>query len=82
MDEMDKEEQIERLNADYRGAFDEWAVQVSRLQEVTGSAVGGSAAKDVVAKEAADRVSAAESDYRKMRNRLIDNMSNKTASCE
>src|SRR5271154_7173904 len=48
------DEPIERLNADYRGAFDEWVVQVSRLKEVT-SPEGSS-----LAKEAADRVVAAE----------------------
>jgi hypothetical protein len=73
---VDRDGRIERLNEDYRGAFDEWAVQVSRLQEVKSS--GGPA----LAKEAADRVAAAEGDYRLMRNRLTDNMSTKTGSCE
>jgi hypothetical protein len=70
------DEPIERLNADYRGAFDEWVVQVSRLKEVT-SPEGSS-----LAKEAADRVVAAENDYRLMRNRLTDSMSTKTGCCE
>jgi hypothetical protein len=55
-----------RLRAKYKGAFDEWALQVSRLQAITGSA----AAK----KEAEERVAAAETSYRDSRDRLMDNM--------
>jgi hypothetical protein len=79
---IDRNEQTERLDADYRGAFDEWVVQVSRLQEVTRLSPGDSATHGVIAREAADRVAAAENDYRRMRDRLADNMSHKTASCE
>ena len=70
---IEADEQIERLDAEYRGAFDEWAVQVSRLQEVRESVPGG-----VGAKEAADRVAAAENAYRKLRDRLAENISGKT----
>jgi hypothetical protein len=74
--------QIERLDADYRGAFDEWAVQVSRLQAIDESGPDGLVMPDgSVIKEAADRVAAAEADYRAMRNRLADNMSIRTSTC-
>ena len=67
---------MERLDADYRGAFDEWAVQVSRFQEGAGSACKEAPA----VMEAAQRVAIAESDYRLMRNRLSDNLSTKTGA--
>jgi hypothetical protein len=67
------EEEIERLDAEYREAFDEWAVQVRRLREVI--------AEGVSAKEAAARVSEAENGYRATRNRLADNMT-QAACCE
>ncbi len=67
------DEQIERLDAEYRDAFDEWAVQVKHLRAVI--------AEGASAKEAAARVSEAENDYRTLRNRLADNMT-KAACCE
>jgi len=67
------EQEIERLDAEYREAFDEWAVQVRRLREVISEGTS--------AKEAAARVSEAENDYRTIRNRLADNMT-KTTCCE
>jgi len=60
---------IECLRADYRAAFDEWALQVSRLQAVTSSP----AARFVIA-EAEARVAAAEIVYRDSRDRLTDDM--------
>jgi len=59
----------ERLRKDYKGAFDEWALEVSRLQEVSGS--GDSCHK----RQAEDRVAAAEVVYRSRRDRLADDMS-------
>lgn len=59
----------ERLRKDYKGAFDEWALQVSRLQAVTGSAQDSG-----VVEEAADRAAAAEIAYRDSRDRLTDDM--------
>jgi hypothetical protein len=58
----------ERLRKNYRGAFDEWALQISRLQAIAGSDPGA----DV--KEAEARAEAAEVVYRDSRDRLTDNM--------
>jgi hypothetical protein len=55
----------EKLRKDYRGAFDEWALQMSRLQ----AAVEGS---DV--KETQERAAAAEVAYRDSRDRLTEDM--------
>jgi hypothetical protein len=57
----------ERLRKDYKGAFDEWALQVNRLQ-----AIAGSPSQDL--KEAEDRTAAAEIAYRNSRDRLTDDM--------
>jgi len=57
----------ERLRQDYKGAFDTWALQVSRLQ-----AIAGSPSQDV--KEAEDRTAAAEVAYRDSRDRLAVDM--------
>ena len=59
----------ERLRQDYKYAFDEWALEVSRLQEVSGS--GDSSHKQ----QAEERVAAAEDLYRTRRDRLADCMS-------
>jgi hypothetical protein len=59
----------ERLRADYKGAFDKWASQVSRLQAITGSP-----SDSFVMKEAEARVAAAEIAYRNTRDRLTDDM--------
>jgi hypothetical protein len=56
----------ERLRKDYKGAFDEWALQISRLQAIT------SDGPDV--KEAEERAAAAEIAYRDSRDRLTDDM--------
>ena len=58
----------ERLRKDYKGAFDEWALQVSRLQAISGSAPDGGV------KEAEERAAAAEIVYRDSRDRMTDDM--------
>lgn len=73
----EKSGRIKRLKADYRGAFGAWALQVSRLQEISGSADG-----HFVTREAEDRVAAAEVAYRKTRDLLTEGMSKKIAVCE
>jgi hypothetical protein len=59
----------ERLRADYRVAFRDWALQVGRLRALTTSAD-----ECFVVKEAEGRVEAAEVVYRDSRNRLTDDM--------
>ena len=59
----------ERLREDYKGAFEEWAMQVNRLQEISSSPTGST-----VIEEAEARVSAAEIVYRDSRDRLTDDM--------
>jgi hypothetical protein len=55
----------EKLRKDYKGAFDEWALQMSRLQAATeGSDM----------KETQERAAAAEVAYRDSRDRLTDDM--------
>ena len=58
----------ERLRKDYKGAFDEWALQVSRLQAISGSAPDGGV------QEAEERAAAAEIVYRDSRGRLTADM--------
>ena len=60
---------FEHLRADYKGAFAEWASQVSRLQAITGSPSGS-----FIMKEAEASVAAAEIAYRNTRDRLTDDM--------
>ena len=70
----------ERLRAEYRGAFDEWALQVSRLQAITSSA-----ADSFVGKDAEARVAAAEVAYRDTRDKLTEEMvvdTTKTQACQ
>jgi hypothetical protein len=55
----------EKLRKDYQGAFDEWALQVSRLQ---------AAPRGADVKEAEERAAAAEVAYRDSRDRLTDDM--------
>ncbi|HEX4802877.1 MAG TPA: hypothetical protein VFV14_05175 [Myxococcaceae bacterium] len=57
----------QRLRAEYRRAFDEWALQVSRLQAFTGP-LGNVA-------QAEARVAAAQAEYRICRDRMTDGMS-------
>jgi len=60
----------ERLRKDYKGAFDEWALQIGRLQAIASD--GGSDGS--VVKEAKARAAAAEIAYRDSRDRLTDDM--------
>jgi hypothetical protein len=60
---------LERLRADYKEAFEEWALQVSRLQAITSPPSGR-----FVIKGAEARVAAAEVAYRDSRDRLTDDM--------
>jgi len=55
----------EKLRKDYKGAFDEWALQMSRLR----AALEGSDTK-----EAQARAAAAEVAYRDSRDRLTEDM--------
>ena len=65
----DQDPNNERLREEYRGAFNEWALQVSRLQQTEGNS------PDRVIDEAAEgRAAAAETAYRQTRDRLTDGM--------
>lgn len=66
---MAEETNSERLRADYRGAFKDWALQVNRLQ---GLALAAGAGSDIT--EAERQVEVAEAVYRDSRNRLTDDM--------
>jgi len=59
----------QRLRADYRSAFRDWALQVDRLRGISDSTVERS-----VVKEAEERVKAAEAIYRNSRNQLTAHM--------
>jgi hypothetical protein len=61
----DQDTHSAKLRKDYKGAFDEWALQMTRLQ---------AAADGDDAKEAAARATAAEIAYRDSRDRLMDDM--------
>ena len=67
----------ESLRKDYKGAFDEWALQVNRLQAIADSPEG-SIIDGVVMKAAEDRAAAAEIAYRDSRDRLTDDMGGPT----
>jgi hypothetical protein len=65
----DQDPKNQRLREEYRGAFNEWALQVSRLQRTEGTS------PDRVIDEAAEgRAAAAELAYRQTRDRLTDGM--------
>jgi len=64
----DVDERSERLWADYRAAFRNWALELDRLQGLP------TAATECFVKEAKQRVEAAEVVYRDRRNRLTDDM--------
>jgi hypothetical protein len=61
----DRERHLERLRAEYQQAFEEWALQVDRLQTVSGVDPTNCATK-----EARRRVEAAENAYRETRDLL------------
>jgi hypothetical protein len=58
----------ERLRAEYKGAFDEWALEVGRLQAVS------NAPDSSVMQQAEERVAAAETAYRSSRDRLTEHL--------
>jgi hypothetical protein len=60
---------LDNLRKDYKGAFDEWALEVTRLRAITGPEADGP-----LLKEAEQRVAAAEVTYRNTRDRLTDDM--------
>jgi hypothetical protein len=62
------DQRSERLWADYRAAFRNWALELDRLQGLP------TAATECFVKEAKDRVEAAEGVYRCSRNLLTDDM--------
>jgi hypothetical protein len=59
----------DRLRVDYKGAFEEWAEEVSRWQKIARCAPGSPLMVDAEA-----RVEIAAASYRSTRNRLIDDM--------
>jgi hypothetical protein len=68
---IDENANSEQLRRDYKGAFEEWALEVSRLQAITDpDSRSGSGDLD----EAKKRAEAAEIAYRDSRDRLTDDM--------
>src|SRR5687767_98446 len=65
----DHDVDLKRLTADYRGTFQEWALEVGRLQKV--SQLG----HVLAIKEAEGRVALTEMAYRRTRNRLAEEYS-------
>jgi hypothetical protein len=63
-----------RLRAKYRGAFDEWALQINRLQAIAASQSGADGVH-----EAQQRADSAEVAYRHTRDRLTEDMANDSA---
>jgi hypothetical protein len=59
----------ERLRADYKSAFEEWAHEVRRHRAAASSPCGS-----LTVKETEARVAAAEAAYRDSRDRLTDEM--------
>jgi hypothetical protein len=66
---INKTTKLEDLRGLYRAAFEEWALQVGRLDRVRESA-----AESGVLEEAQGRTTAAEAGYRDTRNRLAEEM--------
>jgi hypothetical protein len=65
----EEQSHFQRLRDGYKEAFGEWALQVSRLQAISGADPEGGGVK-----EAEERVAAAELHYRSSRDRLADDM--------
>ena len=65
----DQDPNNQRLREEYRGAFNEWALQVSRLRQTEGNSPDR-----VIDEAAAGRAAAAEIAYRQTRDRLTDGM--------
>jgi len=68
---IDENAYSEQLRRDYQGAFEEWALQVSRLQAIMGP---GSSSGSGDLHQAQQRTAAAEIAYRDSRDRLTENM--------
>jgi len=68
--DLSENTQSERLRAEYKGAFEQWAVQVARLQAVPES----DGPCNSVRKQAEQRAAQAETAYRSSRDRLTENM--------
>ena len=66
----DRDTQLDRLRADYKGAFDDWVLEVGRRQKVSETTPD-----ELILKEAEERVETAEAAYRATRNRLAEEMS-------
>jgi hypothetical protein len=66
----EKNAQLDRLRADYKGAFDGWALEVGRRQKVSETTPD-----QLILQEAEERVETAEIAYRATRNRLADEIS-------
>jgi hypothetical protein len=71
----DRSVQLDRLRADYRGAFEEWASEVSRMHDIRATAAPAS----LTIQEAEERVDVAQSVYRRTRNRLMEEMDGEPA---
>ncbi len=75
---MDQDAQNDRLREEYRGAFNDWALEVSRLQQIAETSqddkTNPSAENPKSVVEAEGRVLEAERLYRTTRDRLADEM--------
>ena len=74
----EENKRLKSLRADYKGAFDKWALQVSHLQDVTSASQAAASQEACAVKKAEARVTAAQDEYRDTRDRLIDQMSART----
>jgi hypothetical protein len=69
---IDENAHSEQLRKDYKGAFEDWALEVSRLQAIADS--GSNDLHEGDLHEAKQRAMAAEIAYRDSRDRLTDDM--------
>ena len=67
--DMNKFNRLEDLRSLYRSTFEEWASQVVQLDEIRASAQEGQGLR-----EAQQRTAQAETGYRDVRNRLVEEM--------
>jgi hypothetical protein len=72
---LEKDSDVERLRANYRGAFDQWALQVNEMQKVREATPCSPAMQ-----EAEDRVEAAQTVYRDTRDRLAEDLLERSAA--
>jgi hypothetical protein len=68
---IDENAYSEQLRRDYQGAFEEWALEVGRLQAIMGP---DSSSDSGDLHQARQRAAAAEIAYRASRDRLTENM--------